>query len=136
MTTVPTGLRRVVVERAGTLCEYCRLAQAGQHATFHVDHIIPIAAGGKTVAENLALAFVACSLHKAARLIAVDPDSCERVPLFNPRTDNWREHFRWQGVKVIGQTAVGRATVDALAMNHPLAMATRLHLAALGLHPL
>lgn len=31
------GLRRLVVERAGNRCEYCRLAQEGQEATFHID---------------------------------------------------------------------------------------------------
>ena len=61
MNSIPAELRRLVIHRAGGRCEYCRLAQAGQEATFHVDHIIPSAAGGPTVAENLALACVSCS---------------------------------------------------------------------------
>ncbi|MGM3305295.1 HNH endonuclease [Anabaena sp. WFMT] len=29
-------------------CEYYCLSQAGQAATFHIDHIIPVVAGGAT----------------------------------------------------------------------------------------
>jgi 5-methylcytosine-specific restriction endonuclease McrA len=62
-------------------CEYCGLSQEGQEATFHIDHVIPLAAGGKTVAENLALACVSCSLRKAARQTAIDPQSGKEVAL-------------------------------------------------------
>jgi hypothetical protein len=57
---VSPELRRVITQRAGGRCEYCGLAQDGQEATFHVDHIKPLAAGGQTTAENLALACVSC----------------------------------------------------------------------------
>ncbi|MDZ4342267.1 MAG: HNH endonuclease signature motif containing protein [Candidatus Binatia bacterium] len=64
MSDIPARLRRLVVLRVGNRCEYCRLAQKGQEATFHVDHILPKAAGGRTTAANLALACVSCSLRK------------------------------------------------------------------------
>src|SRR5437868_4945835 len=102
MSHIPTKLHGLVLERAAGRCEYCRLAQAGQEATFHVDHIIPLAAGGLTEADNLALACVSCSLRKAARLSAVDPESNELTPLFHPRTDQWSAQFRWAGVNLIG----------------------------------
>lgn len=70
---VPTHLRRLVIKRAKSRCEYCGLWQEGQEATFHVDHVIPRATGGATSAENLALACVSCSLRKAARRTAADP---------------------------------------------------------------
>ena len=41
MSEVADRLRRVVVNRAGNRCEYCRLSQEGQEATFHIDHISP-----------------------------------------------------------------------------------------------
>jgi 5-methylcytosine-specific restriction endonuclease McrA len=75
MSSIPTFLRRLVIRRADGRCEYCHLSQAGQEATFHIDHIIPVSAGGKTVAENLALACVSCSLRKSARLFAIDPQT-------------------------------------------------------------
>jgi 5-methylcytosine-specific restriction endonuclease McrA len=82
---IPSLLRDLVILRSGNCCEYCRLSQLGQEATFHVDHVVPVAAKGKTEAENLALACVSCSLHKAAKQVANDPDTGEDVPLFNPR---------------------------------------------------
>jgi hypothetical protein len=56
---------------------------------------------------------------------AADPDSGQTVPLFNPRTQVWAEHFRWDGERVEPLTAAGRATVAALAMNRPLVVTGR-----------
>ena len=95
MSSIPAELRRLVVQRAAGRCEYCQLSQEGQEATFHIDHVIPVMVGGQTVAENLALACVSCSLRKAARQTAIDPQSGEEVALYNPRRDNWDEHFQW-----------------------------------------
>jgi hypothetical protein len=110
-------LRRLVIRRAGNRCEYCLLSQIGQEATFHVDHVLAEANGGKTVEQNLALACVSCSLRKEARQTGVDPETRRRVPLFHPRRAGWDEHFRWDGVEVEGITAVGRATVAVLRLN-------------------
>ena len=137
MTTsyISTFLRRLVIRRARGHCEYCRLSQAGQEATFHIDHINPVAAGGETVAENLALACVSCSLRKGARQTAIDPISRNEASLFNPRLDVWAEHFQWEGVHLIGLTATGRATIDGLDMNRALILAIRAEEASLGRHP-
>ena len=96
MTEVSPSLHAEVVLRASHRCEYCRLSQLGQEATFHVDHVVPRAAGGPTTGDNLALACVSCSLRKWAKQTATDPDSGEEVPLFNPRTQSWADHFRWR----------------------------------------
>ncbi|MHC5594591.1 MAG: HNH endonuclease [Nostoc sp.] len=37
---------RLVIQRAAERCEYCNLSQAGEAATFHIDHITPVVAGG------------------------------------------------------------------------------------------
>ena len=76
---VPANLRRQVIKRAANCCEYCGLAQTGQEATFHVDHVVPVVAGGQSTSENLALACVSCSLRKGARLVTVDPYTGEEV---------------------------------------------------------
>jgi hypothetical protein len=107
-----------VEARAAGRCEYCRMHQSLQGATFHVEHIIPICLGGLTVLDNLALACPGCNLHKASRVEAPDPDTTQTVPLFNPRTHNWTEHFRWQGYLLLGTSPTGRATVWALDLNH------------------
>ena len=125
MSDVLPSLHAEVVLRAGNRCEYCGLSQLGQEAAFHLDHVVPRAAGGPTVAGNLALACVSCSLRKWARQRAPDPDSGEEVPLFNPRTQVWGEHFCWEGERVVPLTPTGRATVVALAMNRPLILAIR-----------
>ena len=137
MTTkrVPAGLRRLVMRRAAGRCEYCGLSQEGQEATFHVDHVVPVAAGGQSVSENLALARVQCSLRKAARWTAIDPQSGRQAALYNPRWDDWREHFRWEGEYVVGLTPSGRATIAALDMNRLLVLAIRREEAAMGRHP-
>jgi len=135
MSHIPAELRRLVIQRAAGRCEYCGLSQEGQEATFHIDHVIPVAAGGQTVAENLALACVSCSLRKAARQTAIDPQSGKEVALYNPRRDTWHEHFRWEGVYLVGLTATGRATIEALDMNRVLILAIREEETALGRHP-
>jgi 5-methylcytosine-specific restriction endonuclease McrA len=86
MSDISPSLHAEVVLRAHNRCEYCQLSQLGQEATFHIDHVVPRAAGGPTVADNLALACVSCSLRKWAKQTAIDPDTGEAVPLFNPRT--------------------------------------------------
>jgi hypothetical protein len=132
---IPASLRREIRERAEDRCEYCGLAAAAQEAAFHVDHIIPVAAGGVTELDNLALACVSCSLRKGARLEALDPQSGKMAALFHPRLDSWRLHFRWDGERVIGLSPTGRASVAALNMNRPLVLAIRREETIRGRHP-
>jgi hypothetical protein len=135
MSDISPSLHAEVVLQAGNRCEYCRLSQLGQEAAFHIDHVAPRAAGGPTSADNLALARVSCSLRKWAKQEATDPESGEEVPLFNPRTQAWSDHFRWENEQVVPLTPTGRATADALAMNRPLILAIRREEAARGRHP-
>ena len=132
---IPEELRRRVIERAGDRCEYCGIAQCGQEATFHIDHIHPTILGGGTELANLALACVSCSLRKGAKIAAVDHQTGEPVPLFHPRRDPWNLHFRWSGPEIIGISAIGRATIDALAMNRSIALAIRREETLRGRHP-
>ncbi len=111
------------------------MPQEGQEAKFHVDHIVPRASRGETTAENLALACVSCSLHKAARGMAFDPQTREEVALFHPRRDRWNEHFRWEDVHIAGLSATGRATIEALRMNRRVVLAIRAEQKLRGNHP-
>jgi hypothetical protein len=135
MTTIPISLRRLVIHRSGDRCEYCGLSQAGQVATFHIDHIIPEVAGGSTTADNLALACVSCSLRKGARQLIKDPVTGEMVLIFHPRQQIWKEHFDWNDVEVVGLTVVGRATIDALSLNRPIMSAIRAEERFFNRHP-
>ncbi len=127
--------RRQVIQRARDRCEYCGISQVGQEASFHIDHAVPVRAGGETTLDNLALACVSCSLRKGARQKAVDPSTGKLTSLFNPRRDPWRLHFRWNDVRVVGLSPVGRATVGALQINRPVAQAIRHHEKAWDRHP-
>jgi hypothetical protein len=46
-----------------------------------------------------------------------DPVTDELVPLFNPRLEEWVDHFRWRGAELEGKTSIGRATIDVLRIN-------------------
>jgi len=49
-----------------------------------------------------------------------DPVTDDMVRLFNPRVDEWDEHFDWDGPLLVGKTAIGRTTVDVLNINAQL----------------
>lgn len=133
---VPASLERRVRLRAGHRCEYCRLSQARQEATFHVDHVIPLRQGGTTTLDNLSLACVSCSLRKGARVTARDPASGKEVRIFNPRAQAFRDHFAvLENGKLMGKTPAGRATIDLLRMNRDLAIELRLEEKARGRYP-
>lgn len=135
MSDISASLHAQVVLRAGGRCEYCRLAQSGQEAAFHIDHVVPRSASGPTASDNLALACVSCSLRKWSRQKFTDPESAEEVPLFNPRTQEWAAHFDWDDERIVALTPTGRATLAALAMNRPLILGIRHEEIARGRHP-
>ena len=136
MSVVDDAARKLLEERAGHRCEYCRLLTRGQVATFPIDHIIPRTHGGHTEIANLALACPHCNAHKWAHTHGTDPNTGLVVALFHPRQDPWEEHFRWSvadDIVIEGVSARGRATVSRLQMNHPSLIEVRRHLRKLGL---
>ena len=102
-----------------------------------LEHIIPLAAGGSSDGANLCLACYRCNEFKGARTAAHDPVSGEVIPLFNPNTQVWRDHFAWSGdgLRVIGRTACCRATVEALRLNNDWLIQARRIWTAVGIHP-
>jgi hypothetical protein len=132
---VPGALAASVHERAQGRCEYCGMSQTLQGATFHVEHITPRTCGGTTALENLALACPSCNLRKSDRSHVMDQMTGTMQRLFNPRSDLWREHFAWVQFALNGLTPVGRATVQALDMNHPRRLRIREAEARFGLFP-
>jgi hypothetical protein len=132
--SVPERLARQVRTRAHDCCEYCRLPQEYQEATFHIDHVNPVADGGLTSLENLALACVSCSLRKGSRTRALDSLTETVVEIFNPRKDRWDVHFRFSdGVRIDGRTPKGRATIALLSLNRPALVQIRELLIDLGI---
>lgn len=100
----------------------------------HIDHIIP---GAGDHPDNLALACASCNLSKNDAIAIVDPETGERVALFNPRTQRWSEHFAWidDGCRIHGLTPTGRATVQRLGMNVERLVIARLLWILAGVHP-
>jgi hypothetical protein len=110
-------LESAVRERAGGLCEYCRLAQEFSPLKYSVDHIVARQHGGATVFVNLALSCRSCNLHKGPNIAGIDPDSGFMCRLYHPRTDVWAEHFYRNGLVILGRTDIGRTTAAVLSMN-------------------
>lgn len=134
---VPEVLKAEVRARAESLCEYCHTNETWQYVPFTIDHVIPVSLGGLTKKENLALACFHCNRYKGNATHAVDPTTCQSVPLFNPRTQRWDEHFIWSHdrLRVIALTAIGRATVDVLKLNRERVQRIREADVAVGRHP-
>lgn len=134
---VTAAQRRIVRERAKGCCEYCRSQARLATEPFAVEHIIPRFAGGKTELDNLALSCFGCNSHKYTKTHAIDPETGEQVSLFHPRKQSWAEHFRWNDdlTRIIGKTAIGRATIEALYLNRVELVSLRRILHAVGEHP-
>ncbi|MBY0524989.1 MAG: HNH endonuclease [Gemmataceae bacterium] len=107
-------------------------------ARLQIEHIIPRAKGGRDGESNLWLACPICNGHKSDKTASADPETGETVPLFNPRLQAWTEHFRWaeDGIRIIGLTPTGRATVSALHLSDdPDALEVRSNWVLAGWHP-
>ncbi|CAK8719555.1 HNH nuclease domain-containing protein [Candidatus Electronema halotolerans] len=133
--TVPE--KQAVAERAQGRCEYCQSRADFATQSFSVEHIMPVSLNGETALENLALACPGCNAHKYNKIRSPDPADGKVVPLYNPRTQQWQDHFRWNHdySRIVGLTAVGRATVQALKLNRPGLVNIRKALFIIGLHP-
>jgi hypothetical protein len=121
-------LIRTVWERAERRCEYCHMPVSGYLGSFHADHIIARQHGGESGPQNLALACLHCNQHKGPNIAGRNPETGEVVELFHPRRDRWADHFEWSGADLMGKTAVGRATIQVLAINDPGFRAVRIAL--------
>lgn len=111
------GLRQRIEQRAGERCEYCQAPAFICAYTFHLEHCIPKAAGGKSGESNLALACASCNFKKSSHTHAMDPVSGAMQPVFHPVAQLWNNHFSLKGSKITGKTAVGRASVVLLDLN-------------------
>ena len=126
------ALRKAVWERAQATCEYCRMPQQFDRATFEVEHVIAEKHGGATALENLALSCFFCNRYKGPNLSGLDPTTGLLTALYDPRRDVWSEHFYWDGAVLRGHTQRGRATIVVLRINDPPRVAHRSLLIASG----
>jgi hypothetical protein len=134
---IPAHLRRLVIHRATGCCEYCLSQVRFAPESFSVEHVLPRTAGGPTVESNLALSCQGCNNYKAAKTTAHDSMTGLSVSLFNPRQQDWGEHFAWADDYTVirGLTPTGRATVAALRLSREGLVNLRWALYGIGEHP-
>lgn len=101
--------------------------------SFAIDHIVAEKHGGKTQADNLALSCPLCNQYKGSDIASIDPDTGELSAFYNPRTDNWVEHFSINGAMFPPLSAKGRVTAKILKLNRAERIAERRLLAEAGL---
>lgn len=100
------------------------------------DHIISEKHDGATTAENLAFACSLCNKYKGSDIATLDQQTGEITALFNPRSDNWNEHFQLDGNgALLSSTAIGRGTTRLLRLNQAKRMEERRLLVVAGLIP-
>ena len=128
------ALEDLVRSRARFRCEYCLLPEALVSTPFQFDHIIAQSHGGQTAADNLAFACFHCNNFKGPNLAGLDLETNRVVRLFHPRRDHREDHFTWHGAQLIGASAIGRATINALRLNQSLRLAVRRSLLREGVH--
>ena len=129
---VSAALKRLVISRSKGYCEYCKSPADFTTEPFSIEHIRPRSKQGSNHEDNLAYACIGCNIYKSDLTEFLDV-----VSLFNPRIMDWQEHFIWDDslTALIGKTAIGRVTIDALKLNRKPLKNLRRALIAIGEHP-
>ena len=65
---LPDWLRAAVLERDGMVCGICS-EPIEDRADLHIDHIHPVARGGRSELDNLQPAHALCNIRKGARVV-------------------------------------------------------------------
>jgi hypothetical protein len=111
------------------------MPEMGAFFLHEVDHVIATQHGGSTELANLAFACLQCNRLKGPNIASMDRETNRVVPLFNPRTDGWAEHFRCVGGRILPVTPSARATAALLNFSDPDREETRAKLAQVGQYP-
>ena len=132
---IPESLRKAVAKRAWFRCEYCRRPEGDSFLRFQSDHIISRKHGGQTTLENLAHTCPVCNNNKGTDLATILENEEILVRLFNPRKQNWFDHFEVVDGEILPKTEVGAATIKMLKLNEVNRILERLDLMKAGLFP-
>lgn len=125
--SIPGAIREAVIARAIGNCEYCGKPQVSFFA-HEVDHVIALKHRGKTTLDNLAFSCHQCNRFKGSDIASLDPETDALTPLFNPRTQVWAEHFRYQLGEIEPLTPEGRVTEFLLRFNNETRVQERIAL--------
>lgn len=137
MSYISPELRHEVIDRAGGCCEYCLIDQREKWSRFEIDHIIAEKHGGGTESENLCLSCYECNSFKGSDIASIDweTDANAIARLYNPRTQDWHDHFRLNGAMIEPLTPEGRVTVFLLRFNDSSRVIEREMMLDLGGYP-
>ena len=133
-TDISERMRRFIAKRAGFRCEYCKLPQSATLHKHEPDHILPHQHGGETKEDNLALACMRCNRYKGPNVASYDALTSRLVPLFNPRIQNWEDHFQLENAIIHALTPEGRVTAKMLHFNDEDRVVERRRLIEAGLY--
>ena len=114
---ISSKLRNEVALRASFCCECCLIDEAKTGLLCEVDHIIGIKHNGATDSSNLAYACFTCNRNKGSDLASIDWDTNEIIRFYNPRSDIWAEHFRFEGFHIAALTQIGKVTEIIFRFN-------------------
>lgn len=131
---VSPAWRNLIANRAHHLCEYCLSFEGFSVVKFQVEHIISIKHRGLTTLDNLAYSCVFCNRNKGSDIGTILRDQ-QFVRFFNPRTDQWKDHFAISGVLFSSKTEIGEATLIMLDLNHFERLMERQALQEVGFFP-
>jgi hypothetical protein len=133
-TYINRELRRLVVERARHVCEYCLISDVSS-LSFQVDHIISEKHGGSTEQNNLCYSCIFCNLQKGSDLGSINWQTGELIRFYNPRRDFWSEHFGLNNVEIQPLTDIGEVTVRIFGFNNSERIIERQALIEIGRYP-
>ncbi len=122
---IPVKLRNEVALRASFCCEYCLVSELRTGLFCEVDHIIGVKHNGPTKNSNLAYACFNCNRNKGSDIASIDWDTNEIVRFYNPRSDIWAEHFRFEGFYIAPTTQIGKVTAIIFRFNDRMRLLER-----------
>lgn len=92
---IPVAVQKEVFQRSKGYCEYCLLPASFSPNAFNFEHIIPVSKNGLTTILNIAYSCGGCNAYKNDKTESIDPLTMRHAPLYNPITQQWKQHFEW-----------------------------------------
>ncbi len=130
---ISVSIRRDVIIRANSRCEYCLVHEDNFYLSGEVDHIKPIKHGGENEVGNLAYSCVHCNRNKGYDEAIVH--NGKPVRIYNPRFDFWTDHFELSEVIILPKTEIAEVTLLILKMNAEERIRERLVFESEGTYP-
>ena len=133
---ISSALRALVSKRAQFRCEYCLLHEDDSYSPHQIDHILSRKHGGTSIESNLAYCCLRCNLWKGTDLGSLSARTGQIARFFNPRKDQWADHFRLDGSIIVPLTDEGEVTAKVLRLNLDKRVAERRLLIGTGRYPM